>query len=81
MIEETTCPECGGPMVSRNNTQTGQRFWGCRAYPSCRGTRNTDGEAAGEARHVGGPVWPTDVVDQAPSDRARQHDRARWRQP
>lgn len=39
-----TCPECGLEMISRKNSSTGQRFWGCRDYPACRGTRNTDGE-------------------------------------
>jgi hypothetical protein len=31
-----SCPQCGGPMVSRN----GRRgpFFGCAAYPSCKGT-------------------------------------------
>jgi ssDNA-binding Zn-finger/Zn-ribbon topoisomerase 1 len=43
--ENVTCPKCGGPMVSRANRKTGQRFWGCRDYPTCKGTRNTDGEA------------------------------------
>lgn len=37
-------------MVSRKNSQTGQRFWGCEDFPECRGTRNTDGEAPEEAR-------------------------------
>lgn len=43
--ENVKCPRCGGPMVSRANRQTGQRFWGCAEYPQCTGTRNTDGEA------------------------------------
>jgi len=32
-------------MISRANTTTGQRFWGCSNYPTCKGTRNTDGES------------------------------------
>ena len=44
-IESITCPKCGGPMASRLNKRTQQRFWGCRAFPACNGTRNTDGEA------------------------------------
>jgi ssDNA-binding Zn-finger/Zn-ribbon topoisomerase 1 len=66
-MEETLCPECGGPMVSRANKTTGQRFWGCKDYPKCRGTRNTDGEA------------PRDRSDYTPSDRLRENDRQRWR--
>lgn len=47
------CPVCGGAMVSREQRirnglrlegpHTRQRFWGCRRFPACRGTRNTDG--------------------------------------
>jgi len=41
-IEDLKCPDCGGPMVSRKNHKTGQRFWGCADYPECTGTRNTE---------------------------------------
>jgi len=34
-----TCPNCGGHMLRRTNRQSGQSFWGCHAYPKCRGTR------------------------------------------
>jgi restriction system protein len=36
------CPSCGGPMVprsARSGKNAGSRFWGCRSYPDCRGTR------------------------------------------
>ena len=36
------CPDCGGPMVkrrARRGTNAGSDFWGCAAYPRCRGTR------------------------------------------
>ena len=49
-MEETLCPECGEPMVSRANKTPGQRFWGCSNYPACKGTRNTDGEDTAEER-------------------------------
>lgn len=32
-------------MVSRMNSKSGQRFWGCARFPDCRGTRNTDSES------------------------------------
>lgn len=35
------CPLCGNQMVSRTakrGANMGQNFWGCSAYPSCRGT-------------------------------------------
>ena len=69
--ENVVCPECGGAMLSRKNSRTGQRFWGCQAYPSCRGTRNTDGEA---------PRERGERDDEIPSDRWRSADRDRWRE-
>lgn len=36
------CPACGKPMVRRiakRGGQTGAAFWGCGAYPGCKGTR------------------------------------------
>lgn len=74
MIEETTCPECGGKMISRKNASTGQRFWGCKRYPECKGTRNTDGEARSSGRRD-----DADSDDsRAPSERQRDNDRRRW---
>jgi len=34
------CPECGGAMVvrtARRGRRAGQQFWGCAAYPKCKG--------------------------------------------
>jgi restriction system protein len=33
-----TCPKCSSTMVLRANRTTGEQFWGCPAYPACRGT-------------------------------------------
>lgn len=36
------CPKCGEPMVkrtARSGANAGSRFWGCPAFPRCRGTR------------------------------------------
>ena len=36
------CPKCGKPMrrrTARQGPRAGQAFWGCSAYPDCRGTR------------------------------------------
>ena len=40
---ETLCPECGGQMISR----TGQygTFWGCKKFPDCKGTRDSNGDS------------------------------------
>lgn len=73
-IENVKCPQCDGPMTSRKNNSTGQRFWGCNAYPKCRGTRNTDGEAPRRRDEDDG-----DRDGYMPSDRQRDNDRQRWR--
>ena len=39
--EEKTCPECGGPMVIRRS-RFGKLFFGCGAFPSCRGAISID---------------------------------------
>lgn len=36
------CPRCGKPMVlrtARTGPRAGSSFWGCSAYPECKGTR------------------------------------------
>ncbi|HVM51154.1 MAG TPA: four helix bundle suffix domain-containing protein [Candidatus Acidoferrum sp.] len=36
------CPLCGKPMAlrtARKGPHTGSQFWGCSAYPGCKGTR------------------------------------------
>lgn len=34
-----TCPRCDTTMVRRSNRRTGEVFWGCPGFPTCRGTR------------------------------------------
>ena len=43
MIEETLCPECNGPMISRKSNFG--VFWGCKNYPKCKGTRDNQGRS------------------------------------
>ena len=43
------CPKCGGAMAARTRKSDGNKFWGCRAFPTCTGTRNYDGDAQGQA--------------------------------
>jgi len=41
------CPECGKSMKRRTAKQgirAGKDFWGCSAFPKCRGTRSICGE-------------------------------------
>lgn len=32
------CPRCRGGMTARQNRETGGWFWGCLAYPGCKGS-------------------------------------------
>lgn len=41
--EDVKCPECDGPMVSRTNSKNNTKFWGCKNYPNCKGTRDSMG--------------------------------------
>jgi len=44
-VSAPCCPNCGGPMVlrtARKGARAGRRFWGCQAYPRCRGTREVE---------------------------------------
>lgn len=34
------CPKCHGPMTARRNRESGGWFWGCVAYPKCKGSRD-----------------------------------------
>lgn len=45
-IENVKCPDCDGPMISR----TGKYgvFWGCKNYPKCKGTRDSEGRSKAE---------------------------------
>lgn len=39
--DKPLCPVCGRPMLARTarkGPKSGQRFWGCSAYPDCKGT-------------------------------------------
>jgi four helix bundle suffix protein len=42
------CPQCGKPM-RRRNSKKGE-FWGCTAYPDCRGSRDIGDEAGQDSR-------------------------------
>ncbi len=38
------CPKCGKELVIRENGETGEKFWGCSAYPKCKYTREVGPE-------------------------------------
>jgi len=40
-VRPPSCPRCGAAaMVQKVNRRTGQRFWGCRRFPDCKGTQS-----------------------------------------
>jgi ssDNA-binding Zn-finger/Zn-ribbon topoisomerase 1 len=78
--ENLKCPECDGPMVSRvTRTEPPRRFWGCRQFPSCKGTRNTDGEPPRRRPFM--DLTNDDVTGitaETPSEQLRRRDKRRW---
>ena len=41
-LEAPSCPDCDGEMVvrtARRGANAGRQFWGCKAFPRCKGTR------------------------------------------
>jgi restriction system protein len=34
------CPRCGALMLERQNRKTGESFWGCSTFPSCKATKS-----------------------------------------
>ncbi len=47
-IKDIKCPTCDGPMISRYNRTTQDKFWGCKKYPECKGTRDSMGRSREE---------------------------------
>ena len=42
--DDNTCPKCGTQMILRtakSGKNAGNKFWGCRSYPKCRGVRTS----------------------------------------
>lgn len=37
-VTAPVCPKCGGGSVLRRASATGQLFFGCKGFPTCRGT-------------------------------------------
>lgn len=46
--ENLKCPLCNGPMISRKSSYG--VFWGCKAFPECKGTRDNMGRSKDERR-------------------------------
>jgi DNA topoisomerase-1 len=72
--QNVECPDCGGEMTPR--TSAHGKFWGCKAYPKCKGTRNSDGIAR---RTIDRQDERQDEA-RLPSERWAGNDRRRWNQ-
>ena len=66
MVDEATaipdCPNCGRRMVlrtARRGPTAGAQFWGCVAYPECRGSRGASDDAAAVRNASSSPTEPT----------------------
>lgn len=65
-IENVKCPICDGPMTSRKSEHG--CFFGCMAYPRCKGTRDSMGRSKAERE------------DDQRTESARADKPPRWRQ-
>ncbi len=57
-----TCPDCGGPMLLRENKHGGV-FLGCAAFPRCRGTRKAPPGARERITPAAGAELPRGVTN------------------
>lgn len=46
------CPDCGAEMALRTNRTSGNKFWGCKKYPVCKGTRDENGLSRSEKEEL-----------------------------
>jgi len=45
LLTEPTCPRCGSAMakrIAKQGSKAGRAFWGCTAFPKCRGVREIE---------------------------------------
>jgi ssDNA-binding Zn-finger/Zn-ribbon topoisomerase 1 len=47
-LENVKCPECQGEMTPR--TSKHGKFWGCKSFPRCKGTRDSMGRSKNEKK-------------------------------
>ena len=59
--EEVFCPDCNGPMVSRKGKFG--TFWGCKMFPQCTGTRDSNGKSKKDRAIERGLDKTTDSID------------------
>jgi len=60
--DKPACPRCGQPMVlrtARRGKRKGQPFWGCSAYPDCKGTRPAESDRSDQSDQSDSPSRET----------------------
>jgi ssDNA-binding Zn-finger/Zn-ribbon topoisomerase 1 len=62
ILKETLCPDCDGPMISRKG-KFGV-FWGCKNYPVCTGTRDSQGRSKADRAKEKGESYELDTKDE-----------------
>lgn len=67
-VDTPRCPRCSRPMIrrrARRGPYAGELFWGCSAYPSCRGIRQYSNTTA---RQPEATEWHRQKSDQGRDD-------------
>ena len=70
--ENVKCPECDGEMVSR----TGKYgvFWGCKDFPNCKGTRDSQGRSKADREK-----WKSEQLEDDSRDEMTAKERFNFR--
>lgn len=72
--EENLCPECNGEMISR----TGKYgvFWGCKKFPECKGTRDSQGRSKKDREE-----WKAKQQEKTDEMTSKERAEKRWTVP
>lgn len=70
--DDIKCPDCDGDMISR----TGKFgvFWGCKKFPECKGTRDSEGRSKADREK-----WKSEQLEDDSSDEMTSKERAKKR--
>ena len=69
--EGVLCPDCSGAMVPR--TSSYGKFWGCKDYPKCKGTRDSLGRSKKEAAAARDKAKTDEVMEEIEKDDLAQN--------
>lgn len=71
--QNVKCPDCGGDMIPR--TSLHGKFWGCKQYPRCKGTRDSMGRSKADREKEKNEQVRKDLEDIGPDPNSQY----RWR--